>query len=227
MLFLIQNPQNFLTPRWTYIPLLTKNSVVRKSSMSQIMVLNLQTRLREVAVLSWRTVLNVVRTPELFLSREIVLAVMALILSSLFKNLGHPSFQDINRLLKFYIFAVCLVFFPSNDGVPTFIQERFIFIRETAHNSYRASSYVISSLIVYLLTRGFFLKRLQIPVYWRWLHYIPAIKYPFEGMLSNEFKGSRCYSGNPSELSPGPLGEIRLSQLHNDSKLEPNCMLIG
>ncbi|KAJ6977004.1 ABC transporter G family member 17-like [Populus alba x Populus x berolinensis] len=106
--------------------------------------------LREVAVLSWRTVLNVVRTPELFLSREIVLAVMALILSSLFKNLGHPSFQDINRLLNFYIFAVCLVFFSSNDAVPTFIQERFIFIRETAHNSYRASSYVISSLIEYL-----------------------------------------------------------------------------
>ncbi|KAG6753826.1 hypothetical protein POTOM_041826 [Populus tomentosa] len=65
-----------------------------------------------------------------------------------------------------------------------------------------------------------------IPVYWRWLHYITAIKYPFERMLSNEFKGSRCYSGNPSELSPGPLGEIRLSQLHNDSKLEPNCMSI-
>ncbi|XP_011039177.1 PREDICTED: ABC transporter G family member 17-like [Populus euphratica] len=250
--------------------------------------------LREVAVLSWRAVLNVVRTPELFLSREIVLAVMALILFLLFKNLGLPSFQDINRLLNFYIFAVCLVFFSSNDAVPTFIQERFIFIRETAHNSYRASSYVISSLIVYLpffavqgltfaaitrfllhlksnlfnfwlilyaslittnayvmlvsalvpsyitgyavviattalffLTCGFFLKRLQIPIYWRWLHYISAIKYPFEGMLSNEFKGSRCYSGNPSELSPGPLGEIRLSQLHNDSKLEPNCMLIG
>ncbi|KAL3574963.1 hypothetical protein D5086_023064 [Populus alba] len=219
--------------------------------------------LREVAVLSWRTVLNVVRTPELFLSREIVLAVMALILSSLFKNLGHPSFQDINRLLNFYIFAVCLVFFSSNDAVPTFIQERFIFIRETAHNSYRASSYVISSLIEYLpffavqgltfaaitrfllhlksnlfnfwlilyasliTTNAYVMLRLQIPVYWRWLHYISAIKYPCEGMLSNEFKGSRCYSGNPSELSPGPLGEIRLSQLHNDSKLESNCMLIG
>ncbi|KAG6745749.1 hypothetical protein POTOM_050253 [Populus tomentosa] len=228
--------------------------------------------LREVAVLSWRTVLNVVRTPELFLSREIVLAVMALILSSLFKNPGHPSFQDMNRLLNFYIFAVCLVFFSSNDAVPTFIQERFIFIRETSHNSYRASSYILAAsksnlfnfwLILYaslittnayvmlvsalvpsyitgyavviattalfFLTCGFFLKRLQIPVYWRWLHYISAIKYPFEGMLSNEFKGLRCYSGKPSELSPGPLGEIRWSQLHNESiaKLEPNCMLVG
>lgn len=106
--------------------------------------------LREVAVLSWRTALNVVRTPELFLSREIVLTVMALILSTLFHRLSDASFATINRILNFYIFAVCLVFFSSNDAVPTFIQERFIFIRERSHNAYRASSYVISSLIVYL-----------------------------------------------------------------------------
>ncbi|GJZ20730.1 ABC transporter G family member 17-like protein [Tanacetum coccineum] len=106
--------------------------------------------LLEVMVLSWRTALNVIRTPELFLSREIVLAVMGLILASLFENLSHYNFKTINRFLNFYIFAVCLVFFSSNDVVPTFIQERFIFIRETSHNAYRASSYVISSLIVYL-----------------------------------------------------------------------------
>ncbi|KAF5734038.1 hypothetical protein HS088_TW16G00479 [Tripterygium wilfordii] len=247
--------------------------------------------LREVAVLSWRTALNVVRTPELFLSREIVLAVMAFILSSLFKDLSHPTFININRLLNFYIFAVCLVFFSSNDAVPTFIQERFIFIRETSHNAYRASSYVISSLIVYLpffaiqgltfaaitrillhlksnlfdfwmilyaslittnayvmlvsalapsyitgyavviattalffLTCGFFLKQTQIPIYWRWLHYISAIKYPFEAMLTNEFKGSKCYNGNPRDLTPGPLGEIKLSKLHQTSA---NCTLVG
>ncbi|KAJ4848131.1 hypothetical protein Tsubulata_034830 [Turnera subulata] len=252
--------------------------------------------LREVVVLSWRTALNVIRTPELFLSREIVLAVMALILSSLFRSLGDETFKNINRLLNFYIFAVCLVFFSSNDAVPTFIQERFIFIRETAHNSYRASSYVISSLLVYLpffaiqgftfavitryllqlhgsllkfwlilyaslittnayvmlvsalvpsyitgyavviattalffLTCGFFLKRSQIPPYWRWLHYVSAIKYPFEGMLANEFKGSRCYNGSFSDLSPGPLGDIRLSKLHINTATElgPSCMLIG
>lgn len=252
--------------------------------------------IREVAILSWRTALNVVRTPELFLSREIVLAVMALVLSSLFRNLSHPTFKDINRLLNFYIFTVCLVFFSSNDAVPTFIQERFIFIRETSHNAYRASSYVISSLIVYLpffavqgltfaaitklilklkgnllyfwlilyaslittnayvmlvsalvpsyitgyavviattalffLTCGFFLKRTQIPIYWRWLHYISAIKYPFEALLTNEFKGSRCYSGQPQDLSPGPLGEVKFSNLHNTTiaQLPKDCLLIG
>ncbi|WOG93840.1 hypothetical protein DCAR_0313127 [Daucus carota subsp. sativus] len=250
--------------------------------------------LREVAVLSWRTALNVVRTPELFLSREIVLAVMGLVLASLFKNLHDLDFKTINRLLNFYIFAVCLVFFSSNDAVPTFIQERFIFIRETSHNSYRASSYVISSLVVYLpffaiqaftfaaitqfildlrsnllrfwiilfsslittnayvmlvsalvpsyitgyavviattalffLTCGFFLKVTHIPIYWRWLHYISAITYPFEALLINEFKNEKCYNGDAGDLSPGPLGQVNISSAHTASGIFQNCTLIG
>nr|GMD10645.1 ABC transporter G family member 17-like [Ipomoea batatas]GMD11849.1 ABC transporter G family member 17-like [Ipomoea batatas] len=249
--------------------------------------------IREVAVLCWRTTLNVIRTPELFLSREIVLTVMALVLSSLFKNLHHFNFLTINRLLNFYIFTICLVFFSSNDAVPTFIQERFIFIRETSHNSYRASSYVISSLIVYLpffaiqgftfavitkfilhlnsslvnfwlilyaslittnayvmlvssmvpsyitgyaiviattalffLTCGFFLKRTQIPSVWIWLHYISAIKYPFEALLINEFRVSkRCYTGEISELSPGPLGDVKRSSTACGAGLEGRDVL--
>ncbi|OQU80214.1 hypothetical protein SORBI_3007G095100 [Sorghum bicolor] len=245
--------------------------------------------LREVAVLSWRTALNVVRTPELFLSREIVLTVMALILSTLFHRLSDSNFITINRLLNFYIFAVCLVFFSSNDAVPTFIQERFIFIRERSHNAYRASSYVISSLIVYLpffaiqgftfavitkymlhlhsnlvnfwiilfaslittnayvmlvsalvpsyitgyavviattalffITCGFFLKRTKIPMAWRWLHYISAIKYPFEALLVNEFKGDHCYVGTQNQLSPGPLGQVS-----NLNATSTTCPLVG
>ncbi|ERM95954.1 ABC transporter G family member 17 [Amborella trichopoda] len=248
--------------------------------------------LREVVVLSWRTMLNVIRTPELFLSREIVLTVMALILSTLFGSLHDLHVKTINKIMNFYIFSVCLIFFSSNDAVPTFIQERFIFIRETSHNAYRASSYVISSLLVYLpffavqaitfalithfmlrlnsnmfyfwlilyaslittnsyvmlvsalvpsyitgyavviattalffLTCGFFLKRTKIPIYWKWLHYISAIKYPFEALLTNEFKGARhCYKGNLADLSPGPLGQVKFSSLHNTSD---NCPLIG
>nr|XP_043606123.1 ABC transporter G family member STR-like [Erigeron canadensis] len=247
--------------------------------------------IREVMVLSWRTGLNVIRTPELFLSREIVLTVMGLILASLFEKLNDYDFKTINRLLNFYIFAVCLVFFSSNDAVPTFIQERFIFIRETSHNAYRASSYVIASLIVYLpffaiqgftfaaitqfilrlhsnlfhfwvilysslittnayvmlvsalvpsyitgyavviattalffLTCGFFLKASHIPPYWLWLHYISAIKYPFEALLVNEFKSNHCYTGDFSELSPGPLGEVKIK---DPSKLGPGCLLRG
>ncbi|KAF5734575.1 putative ATP-binding cassette transporter [Tripterygium wilfordii] len=76
---------------------------------------------------------------------------------------------------------------------------------------------------LFFLTCGFFLKRAQIPIYWRWLHYISAIKYPFEAMLTNEFKGSKCYNGPPEDLTPGPLGEIKPSKLHQTSA---NCTLV-
>ncbi|KAI5076203.1 hypothetical protein GOP47_0008268 [Adiantum capillus-veneris] len=103
----------------------------------------------ELLVLIRRNFLNIRRTPELFLSRQMVLTVMAIVLATLFHNTHHDP-QGVTNLLAFFIFTVCLFFFSSNDAVPAFIQERFIFIRETSHNSYRSSSYVISGIITYL-----------------------------------------------------------------------------
>ncbi|OAY33524.1 ABC transporter G family member STR2 [Manihot esculenta] len=89
------------------------------------------------------------RTPELFLSRLFVLTIMGFMMATMFINPKDNS-QGITNRLSFFIFTVCLFFFSSNDAVPAFIQERFIFIRETSHNAYRASSYTISGLITFL-----------------------------------------------------------------------------
>lgn len=92
---------------------------------------------------------NIRRTPELFLSRLVVLTFMGFLMATMFKNPPSTT-QGITNRLSFFIFTVCLFFFSSNDAVPAFIQERFIFVRETAHNAYRASSYTIAGLITYL-----------------------------------------------------------------------------
>ncbi|MCO5607296.1 hypothetical protein L7F22_061489 [Adiantum nelumboides] len=107
------------------------------------------TWMAELIVLIRRNFLNIRRTPELFLSRQLVLTVMAIVLATLFHKTHHDP-QGVTNLLAFFIFTVCLFFFSSNDAVPAFIQERFIFIRETSHNSYRSSSYVISGLVTYI-----------------------------------------------------------------------------
>ncbi|GAA0152253.1 ATP-binding cassette [Lithospermum erythrorhizon] len=103
----------------------------------------------EIWILMRRNFINIRRTPELFLSRLVVLTVMGIMMATMFT---HPKKnpQGITNLLSFFIFTVCLFFFSSNDAVPAFIQERFIFVRETSHNAYRASSYTISGLITYL-----------------------------------------------------------------------------
>ncbi|PKI61477.1 ABC transporter G family member 17-like [Punica granatum] len=103
----------------------------------------------ETWMLMRRNFKNIQRTPELFLSRLVVLTVMGVMMATMFT---HPkeTTQGITNRLSFFIFTVCLFFFSSNDAVPAFIQERFIFIRETSHNAYRASSYTIAGLITYL-----------------------------------------------------------------------------
>ncbi|XP_052195712.1 LOW QUALITY PROTEIN: ABC transporter G family member STR2-like [Diospyros lotus] len=104
---------------------------------------------QELWVLIRRNFKIVRRTPELFLSRLLVLTVMGVMMATMFI---HPkqNLQGITNRLSFFIFTVCLFFFSSNDAVPAFIQERFVFIRETSHNAYRASSYTIAGLVTYL-----------------------------------------------------------------------------
>ncbi|KAH1082559.1 hypothetical protein J1N35_022320 [Gossypium stocksii] len=103
----------------------------------------------EIWILMRRNFKNIRRTPELFLSRLVVLTVMGVMMATMFMN-PKISMQGITNRLSFVIFTVCLFFFSSNDAVPAFIQERFIFVRETSHNAYRASTYTIAGLITYL-----------------------------------------------------------------------------
>ncbi|XP_024534754.1 ABC transporter G family member 17 [Selaginella moellendorffii] len=217
----------------------------------------------EVLILMGRNFRLIKRTPELFLSRQIVLTVMGVMMATMFLNPG-DSLQGVTKLMSFFIFTVCLFFFSSNDAVPAFIMERFIFIRETAHNAYRCSSYVMAGVITYLpflafqalsytlitwwaldlkggfrgfyyfwlilyaslistnslvvfvsalvpnyilgysaviaftaiffLTCGYFVKRSLIPWGWIWMHYISVIKYPYEGLLHNQFETAACYN---------------------------------
>ncbi|RDX61020.1 ABC transporter G family member 1, partial [Mucuna pruriens] len=105
--------------------------------------------LKEIWILIRRNFINIRRTPELFLSRLLVLTFMGVMMASMFHN-PKKNLQGITNRLSFFIFTVCLFFFSSNDAVPAFIQERFIFIRETSHNAYRASTYTIAGLITHM-----------------------------------------------------------------------------
>ncbi|KAL5988406.1 Cystathionine gamma-synthase [Asimina triloba] len=208
----------------------------------------------ETWTLMQRNFINIRRTPELFLSRQMVLTVMGVMMATMFM---HPDndMQGITNLISFFIFTVCLFFFSSNDAVPAFIQERFIFIRETSHNAYRASSYTIAGLItnlpflavqaasyagivwfaldlkgsflyfwvalytsllstnsfvvfvssvvpnyilgyaaviaftaLFFLFCGYFLNSHAIPSYWKWMNIVSTMKYPYEGLLMNQFQ---------------------------------------
>ncbi|KAF0908844.1 hypothetical protein E2562_028728 [Oryza meyeriana var. granulata] len=237
----------------------------------------------EVWVLMRRNFTNIWRTPELFLSRLMVLVVMGFLMATMFTK-PKDNAQGITERLSFFIFTVCVFFFSSNDAVPAFIQERFIFIRETSHNAYRASAYVVAGLVTYLpflllqsaayaaivwfalrlhgqflyflvmlyasllstnsfvvfissvvpnfilgyaaviaftalffLFCGYFLDSHSIPMGWKWMNTISTMKYPYEGLLMNEFQGGRVFSSEPPVVLTGDdiLSHLRISTVED------------
>ncbi|KDP46092.1 hypothetical protein JCGZ_06603 [Jatropha curcas] len=103
----------------------------------------------EMAVLSKRSVTNSKRVPELFGIRLGAVLVTGFILATMFWQLD-SSPKGVQERLGFFAFAMSTTFYTCADALPVFLQERYIFMRETAYNAYRRSSYVLSHAIVSL-----------------------------------------------------------------------------
>ncbi|KAK6933269.1 ABC transporter family G domain [Dillenia turbinata] len=103
----------------------------------------------EMAVLSKRSVTNSRRMPELFGIRLGAVLVTGFILATMFWQLD-DSPKGVQERLGFFAFAMSTTFYTCADALPVFLQERYIFMRETAYNAYRRSSYVLSHSIVAL-----------------------------------------------------------------------------
>ncbi|CAN6471140.1 unnamed protein product [Victoria cruziana] len=230
---------------------------------------------KETAILTKRSVMNTRRLPELFFMRLAVVMVTGFILATIFWKLD-SSPKGVQERLGFFAFAMSTTFYTCADALPVFLQERYIFMRETAYNAYRRSSYVLSNAIVaapplvllslafslitffavglsgggegflyffaitfasfwagsgfvtflsgivsqvmlgyvvvvavlayFLLFSGFFINRDRIPSYWLWFHYLSLIKYPYEGVLQNEFGSTtKCFSTGAQMFDNTPL----------------------
>ncbi|XP_008241789.1 PREDICTED: ABC transporter G family member 20 [Prunus mume] len=212
----------------------------------------------EIAVISKRSLTNSRRMPELFGIRLGAVLVTGLILATMFWKLDNS---------------------PKAEAIPIFLQERYIFMRETAYNAYRRSSYVLAHSLIsipsllflslafaattfwavglaggvhgflffffticaafwaggsfvtflsgivthvmlgytvvvailayFLLFSGFFISRDRIPLYWIWFHYISLVKYPYEGVLQNEFDDpTKCFVRGTQMFDNTPLGTV-------------------
>ncbi|KAL2541584.1 ABC transporter G family member 1 [Abeliophyllum distichum] len=103
----------------------------------------------ELAVLSNRSFTNTRRMPELFGIRLGAVLVTGFILATMFWHLDNSP-KGVQERLGFFAFAMSTTFYTCADALPVFLQERYIFMRETAYNAYRRSSYVLSHSLVAL-----------------------------------------------------------------------------
>ncbi|OWM70114.1 hypothetical protein CDL15_Pgr025964 [Punica granatum] len=232
----------------------------------------------EMAVLSKRSIMNSRRMPELFGIRLGAVLVTGFILATMFWQLDNSP-KGVQERLGFFAFAMSTTFYTCADALPVFLQERYIFMRETAYNAYRRSSYVLSHSLValpalvflsfafsattfwavgldggmqgfvfyfliifasfwagssfvtflsgvvphvmlgytivvailayFLLFSGFFINRDRIPPYWIWFHYLSLVKYPYEGVLQNEFADpAKCFVRGTQIFDSTPLGAV-------------------
>ncbi|CAH2064078.1 unnamed protein product [Thlaspi arvense] len=103
----------------------------------------------ETIILAKRYMINWTRTPELIGTRVFIVMMTGFVLATVYWKVD-DSPRGVQERLSFFSFAMATMFYSCADGLPAFIQERYIFLRETAHNAYRRSSYVISHSLVTL-----------------------------------------------------------------------------
>lgn len=242
----------------------------------------------EMIVIGKRSILNSLRAPELFGVRLGAVILTGIILATIFTKLD-DSPRGIQERVGFFAFAMSTTFYTCAEAIPVFLVQRYIFMRETAYNAYRRSSYVLahsllaipsililsstfaaitffavgldggfsgflfffmfmvasfwagSSFVTFLsgviynemmgytivvailayfvLFSGFFISRDRIPPYWLWFHYLSLVKYPYQGVLQNEFddptkcfvRGIQVFDGSPLKVVPDSL-KLKLLQ---------------
>ncbi|CAN0926715.1 ABC transporter G family member 20, partial [Linum grandiflorum] len=101
----------------------------------------------EIMVIAKRSLTNSRRTPELFGIRFGAVLVTGLILATVFWHLDNSP-RGAQERVGFFAFAMATTYYTCAESIPAFLQERYIFMRETAYNAYRRSSYVLAHALI-------------------------------------------------------------------------------
>uniref|UniRef100_M4DE55 ABC transporter domain-containing protein n=1 Tax=Brassica campestris TaxID=3711 RepID=M4DE55_BRACM len=99
----------------------------------------------ETFILAKRYMKNWIRMPELVGTRIATVMVTGFLLATVYWKLDNTP-KGAQERLTLFAFVVPTMFFCCLDNVPVFIQERYIFLRETAHNGYRTSFLFLISM---------------------------------------------------------------------------------
>ncbi|CAN1775561.1 ABC transporter G family member 6 [Linum perenne] len=101
----------------------------------------------ETMVIAKRSLTNSRRTPELFGIRFGAVLLTGIILATVFWHLD-SSPRGAQERIGFFAFAMSTTYYTCAESIPAFLQERYIFMRETAYNAYRRSSYVLAHALI-------------------------------------------------------------------------------
>ncbi|KAI3903128.1 hypothetical protein MKW92_022824 [Papaver armeniacum] len=101
----------------------------------------------EIGVLMKRSLTNSSRTPEVIMLQISFMFVVSCALGSLFWHIDKTE-AGVQERTSFFAFMVTVIFFGCTDVLAICIQDRYIYMRETAYNAYRRSSYVLCRSVI-------------------------------------------------------------------------------
>ncbi|OMO98863.1 ABC transporter-like protein [Corchorus capsularis] len=119
---------------------------------------------KEVLILGQRFSNNICRTKELFVTRTVQSIIAGIVLGTIFMNAF--SVSKLQTQIGFLAFTLTFLLSSTTEGLPIYLQERRILMRETSRGAYRISSYVISSTLVFLPFLLIIALLYTVPVYW-------------------------------------------------------------
>ncbi|KAK6919716.1 ABC transporter-like, ATP-binding domain [Dillenia turbinata] len=124
-------------------------------------------QLKEVWTLGQRFSSNIFRTKQLFAARIVQSVVAGIVLGTIFVNANYDQMRTTLQT-KIGFFAFCLTFLLSSttEGLPIFLEERRILMRETSRGAYRVSSYVLANTLVFVPFLLVVAILFSTPVYW-------------------------------------------------------------
>ncbi|KAK0590612.1 hypothetical protein LWI29_029416 [Acer saccharum] len=117
--------------------------------------------IKEILILVQRFSNNICRTKQLFAARILQSILAGVVLGTIFMNATKLQTQ-----IGFFAFSLTFLLSSTTEGLPIFLQERKILMRETSRGAYRVSSYVISNTLVFLPFLLIVALLYTIPVYW-------------------------------------------------------------
>ncbi|GAB4846555.1 ABC transporter G member 10 [Ancistrocladus abbreviatus] len=124
-------------------------------------------QLAEVLILGERFSKIVFRTKQLFAARIVQASVAGLVLGTVFMNASNNQGQlFLQTQLGFFAFSLTFLLSSTTEGLPVFLQERRILMKETSRGAYRVSSYVLSNILVFLPFLLMVGLLYSTPVYW-------------------------------------------------------------
>lgn len=120
----------------------------------------------EVHILGQRSCKNIFRTKQLFTTRALQASIAGLILGSVYLNVGNQKQESKVLRTGFFAFTLTFLLSSTTEGLPIFLQDRRILMRETSRRAYRVLSYVLADTLIFIPFLLIITMLFATPVYW-------------------------------------------------------------